>query len=193
MRTAGGTGRVQADFYTETLGRTGRPLTLNQAWSTPAGMRLSTSASVERINGAVTNGPAADSTVLSLGAFGGGQFRNGLGIDGNVLWARAVQGRAAPGISANVSLTWQMARDWQILATYYDRPGWIVGIADGDFAVDTAGRDSGRRRPGTRRVPDASLSARLGFAFRAAGRGSRGRFRRNRRSRLSRCEQQRSA
>ena len=104
---SGGTGRVQADF-TETPVGQDTTLTLNQAWSTPAGMRLSTSASVERISGAVTNGLGQDSTVLSLGAFGGGQFSNGLGIDGNVLWARAVQGRAAPGVSANVSLTWQM-------------------------------------------------------------------------------------
>jgi hypothetical protein len=115
----GGTGRAQADF-TETPVGQDTTLTLNQAWSTPAGMRLSTSVSVERISGAVTNGLEQDSTVLSLGAFGGGQFSNGLGIDGNVLWARTVQGRAAPGVSANVSLTWQIAHDWQILATYYD-------------------------------------------------------------------------
>jgi hypothetical protein len=115
----GGTGRVQADF-TETPVGQDTTVTLNQAWSTPAGMRLSTSASVERISGAVTNGLAQDSTVLSLGAFGGGQFRYGLGIDGNVLWARAVQGRTAPGVSANVSLIWQIAHDWQILGTYYD-------------------------------------------------------------------------
>ena len=116
---SGGTGRVQADF-TQTPAGQDTTFTLNQAWSTPAGMRLSTSASIERISGAVTNGLGQDSTVLSLGAFGGGQFSNGFGIDGNVLWARAVQGRAAPGVSANVSLSWQIAHDWQILATYYD-------------------------------------------------------------------------
>jgi hypothetical protein len=115
----GGIGRVQAD-YTQTPVGQDSSFTLNQAWSTPAGMRLSTSASLERISGAAAYGLAQDSTVLRLGAFGGGQFSNGLGIDGNVLWARAVQGRAAPGVSANVSLIWQMAHDWQILATYYD-------------------------------------------------------------------------
>jgi hypothetical protein len=115
----GGTGRVQADFTQTPVGQD-TTFTLNEAWSTPAGMRLSTSASIERISGAVTNGLGQDSTVLSLGAFGGGQFSNGLGIDGNVLWARAVQGRAAPGVSANISLIWQIARDWQILTTYYD-------------------------------------------------------------------------
>jgi hypothetical protein len=37
-----------------------------------------------------------------------------------VRWAAAVQGQAAPGISANVSLTWQLSQSWEILATYYD-------------------------------------------------------------------------
>jgi hypothetical protein len=114
-----GTGRLQGTFTETPVGRDAM-VTLNQAWSVPSGMRLSTSASVEKINGAVINGLAQDSTVLSLGAFGGGQFGNGFGIDGNVLWSKTVQGRGAPGTSANVSLTWQIARDWQVLATYYD-------------------------------------------------------------------------
>jgi hypothetical protein len=115
----GGTGRAQADVAETPVGRD-TTLTLNETWSTPVGTRLSTSASVERISGAVINGLEQDSTVLSLAAFGGGQFSNGLGIEGNVLWARAVQGEAAPGVSANVSLTWQLSNAWEILATYYD-------------------------------------------------------------------------
>jgi hypothetical protein len=115
----GGTGRAQADYAQTPVGRDST-LTLNETWSTPVGTRLSTSASVARISGAVTNGLEQDSTVLSLAAFGGGQFSNGLGIEGNVLWARAVQGQAAPGVSANVSLTWALSNAWEILATYYD-------------------------------------------------------------------------
>jgi hypothetical protein len=115
----GGTGRAQADFAQTPVGRDAT-LTLNQTWSTPIGTRLSTSASLERISGAAFNDLQQDSTVLSLAAFGGGQFSNGLGIEGNVLWARAVQGQAAPGVSANVSLTWSVSNSWEILATYYD-------------------------------------------------------------------------
>jgi hypothetical protein len=63
---------------------------------------------------------AQDSTVLSVAAYGGGQFTAGLGLEGNVRWAAPVQGRAAPGVSANVSLTWRLAQNWEILATYYD-------------------------------------------------------------------------
>jgi hypothetical protein len=115
----GGTGRAQADYAQTPVGRDAT-LTLNETWSTPIGTRLSTSASLERISGAAFNDLQQASTVLRLAAFGGGQFTNGLGIEGNVLWARAVQGQAAPGVSANVSLTWSVSNSWEILATYYD-------------------------------------------------------------------------
>ncbi len=114
-----GTGRVQADFAQTTAGQDAT-VTLNQAWSTPIGMRLSTSTAVERISGAVSNGLEQDSTVLSIAAYGGGQFTAGLGLEGNVRWATTVQGQAAPGVSANVSLTWQLSQAWELLATYYD-------------------------------------------------------------------------
>jgi len=115
----GGTSRAQADFARTPQGQDAA-LTLNQMWSLPLGARLSTSTSVERINGALINGLAQDSTVLSMAAFGGGQFTAGLGLEGNVRWAAAVQGRAAPGVSANVSLTWRLSQNWETLATYYD-------------------------------------------------------------------------
>ncbi len=116
---AGGTGRAQADFAETPAGRDAS-LTLNETWSTPVGFRLSTGASVERISGALVNDFQQDSTVLSIAAFGGGQFTGAFGVEGNVRWARAVQGQAAPGVFANVSLTWQLSRTWEILATYYD-------------------------------------------------------------------------
>ena len=116
---AGGTGRLQADFAETPAGRD-TTLTLNETWSTPVGFRLSTGASVERISGAVINDFQQDSTVVSIAAFGGGQFASALGVEGNVRWARAVQGQAAPGVFANVSLTWRLSRTWEMLATYYD-------------------------------------------------------------------------
>jgi hypothetical protein len=114
-----GTGREQADFARTPNGRD-TTLTLNQTWSTPVGLRLSTSTYVERITGALINDLEQDSTLLGIAAAGGGQFTTRLGVEGNVQWAAAVQGRAAPGVSANVALTYQLSRNWQILATYYD-------------------------------------------------------------------------
>jgi hypothetical protein len=116
---AWGTGRVQADLAEVESGRD-VTLALNQNWSTPAGMRLSTSTSIERITGAIVNGIVEDSTILDIAAFGGGRFTTRLSVEGNVNWATAVQGRAAPAVSANVSLIYRISQNWEILATYYD-------------------------------------------------------------------------
>jgi hypothetical protein len=114
-----GTGRAQASVAETASGRD-TAATLDQTWATPDSLRLSTSTSVERINGAVQGGVRQDRTVLSVAAFGGGQISNRFALEGNVRWAEAVQGRAAPGVSANVSLTYQISPSWQLLATYYD-------------------------------------------------------------------------
>jgi hypothetical protein len=116
---AWGTGRAQADLAEVEAGRD-MTLAVSQAWSTPAGMRLSTSTSIERISGAIINGNVEDSTILGVAAFGGGQFTTRLSVEGNVNWATAVQGRAAPAVSANVSLIYRVSQNWEILATYYD-------------------------------------------------------------------------
>ncbi|MGA2190728.1 MAG: hypothetical protein ABSH33_19580 [Steroidobacteraceae bacterium] len=114
-----GTSRTQVQFADTAMGEDAT-LTVNQAWSTPVGIRLNTSTSVERVSGAIINGFEQDSLLLGLAANGGGQFTAKLGAEGNVNWATAVQGRAAPGVSANVSLTYQISHAWEILATYYD-------------------------------------------------------------------------
>jgi hypothetical protein len=114
-----GTNRTQGDYAKTPTGQDST-LTLSQTWTMPVGTRLSTSAYVERVNGAVINGLLQDSTILGLAGFGGGQFTPKLGAEGNVNWASAIQGRAAPGVSANVSLTYRISQNWQILATYYD-------------------------------------------------------------------------
>lgn len=116
---AWGTGRAQADLAEVEAGRD-ITLAVNQTWSTPAGMRLSTSTSIERISGAVINGIVEDGTIFGVAAFGGGQFTTRLRVEGNVNWATAVQGRAAPAVSANVSLIYRVSQNWEVLATYYD-------------------------------------------------------------------------
>jgi hypothetical protein len=116
---AWGTGRAQADYASTPTGQD-ITATLDQTWSMSNGIRLSTSTSLERISGAMINGLAQDSTVLGLAAYGGGQLTARLGVEGNVRWATAVQGQAAPGVSANVSMTYRLSQNWQLLATYYE-------------------------------------------------------------------------
>jgi len=114
-----GTGRVQADFAETPTGQDST-ITVDQNWSMPTGIRLSTGASVERVNGSALDGFIDDSTIAGLSVYGGGHFTSNLGLEGNVRWATTVQGHAAPGVSANVSLTYEISRHWQLLATYYD-------------------------------------------------------------------------
>jgi hypothetical protein len=116
---AWGTGRAQADYASTPSGED-TTLTVDQTWSTHSGISLSTSASLARITGAPLNGIDQDSTVLGLAAYGGGRFTSSLSVEGNVRWATTLQGRAAPGVSANVALIYQLSPHWQMLATYYD-------------------------------------------------------------------------
>jgi len=66
------------------------------------------------------DGTLQDSTVVGLAVFGGGQITAKLGVDANVRWAATVAGMRRRPVSANVSLTYQLSRAWQVLGTYYD-------------------------------------------------------------------------
>jgi len=109
----GGTGRAQADVPETPVGRD-TTLTLNETWSTPIGdapqhLRLARNASA----GAAFNDLQQDSTrVEAWQPFGGGQFSNGLESRAIYSGPRSVQGQAAPGVSANVSLTWSVGNSW---------------------------------------------------------------------------------
>jgi hypothetical protein len=115
-----GIGRVQLGYATSTQAED-LSATLQQSWTMPTGIRLATSAAVDTGHVAPIAGlPAQDTTVVRLAAYGGGNLTARFSIDGNVQWATAVQGRAAPSTSADVSLVCQLARAWELLLTYYE-------------------------------------------------------------------------
>ena len=116
---AWGIGRAQADFAEAPNGQA-KTLSLDQNWSMSDAIRLGTSMSLARITGTPLDGVVQDSTVLGIAAYGGGKLTARFGVEGNVRWATVVQGQAAPGVSANVSLTYQLSPHWQLLATYYE-------------------------------------------------------------------------
>ena len=134
-----GSGRAQGAVAETPVGRD-LSMVLDETWSIPAGLRLSTSVSLDRISGAALNGIVADSTVLGLAANGGGQLTTRIGVEGSVRYATAIAGRAAPGVSANVSLTWQLAARWQLLATYYESEvgSWTPLIVDSPLTPPAA-------------------------------------------------------
>ena len=114
-----GIGRGQLDYATDPQARDAT-LTLQQTWNMRAGTRLSTTAAVDRIRSTAITNVEQDSTVVRLAVYGGGDLSARLALDGGVQWATAVQGQAAPSRSADVSLTWQVARTWSVLASYYE-------------------------------------------------------------------------
>jgi hypothetical protein len=116
---AWGTTRVQAAFASGPAARDAM-VTLDQAWKMPAGLRLATSAGFERADSPDAAGVREASTLLNIAANGGGQLTARFGLEANIRWATAVQGRVAPGLYTNLSLTWQLAPSWLLLATYYD-------------------------------------------------------------------------
>jgi len=114
-----GIGRGQVDYATDPQTRDAT-ITLQQTWNMRAGTRLSTTAAVDRIRSTAITNVVQDSTVVRLAVYGGGDLTARLALDGSVQWATAVQGQAAPSRSADVSLTWQVARAWSVLASYYE-------------------------------------------------------------------------
>src|SRR5439155_932850 len=114
-----GIGRGQLDYATDRETRDAT-FTLQQTWDMRTGTRLSTTAAVERIRSTAIMNVEQDSTIVRLAVYGGGDLTARLALDGSVQWATALQGRAAPSRSADVSLTWQVARAWSVLASYYE-------------------------------------------------------------------------
>jgi hypothetical protein len=114
-----GIGRGQLNYATDPQTRDAT-VTWQQTWNMRAGTRLSTSAAVDRVRSTAITNFEQDSTVVRLAVYGGGDLTARLALDGSVQWATAVQGRAAPARSADVSLTWQVARAWSVLASYYE-------------------------------------------------------------------------
>jgi hypothetical protein len=115
-----GTGRFQLDYADDSQIQDAL-LTVQQSWSVRAGTRLATSAGVEHIHSAALPGlPQADSTIVRVAAYGGGDLTSRLSLDGSVQWAQAVQGRAAPSTSADINLTYQITRSWGFILSFYE-------------------------------------------------------------------------
>jgi hypothetical protein len=114
-----GTGRAQIDYATQSE-ISDATLTLQQTWNLRDSLHLSTSAAVDKIDSTSSSTQPQDSTIVRLSVYGSGDLTARFSVNGSVQWATAVQGRAAPSTSADVTLTWQMARSWSLLGTYYE-------------------------------------------------------------------------
>jgi hypothetical protein len=115
-----GTGRVQLDYATNAQ-TDDATVTLQQSWKLRPGARLATSLAVDRVTSDTVAGlPQQDSTIVRIAAYGGGDLTARLSLDGTVQWADAVQGRAAPSTSADITAAYQLARYWSLLFSFYE-------------------------------------------------------------------------
>ncbi len=118
-RNSWGIGRGQVDYARDDV-EADATLTLNQGWNTTAGTHLNTSLTYQRSTSTALSTSPRSSSAASLSINGGGELTPRLSVDGNVRWGAAFSGPGAAAIVANVALTWQMRRDWVLLASYYD-------------------------------------------------------------------------
>jgi hypothetical protein len=110
-----GSSRVQLDVASAERAQRTQQLTLDHAWPTQAGLRLSTSLSLGRETSAERR-----ITRSSIAAFGGIDLTNNLTIEGNIRWSLDRDNARTTGRYANIGLVWRITSRWSVLATYYD-------------------------------------------------------------------------
>ena len=114
-----GTGRGELDYAGDTQLKD-YTATLQQTWKMPAGRRLATSLSVDRITSGANATLQQNATIARVDLYGGGDLTARLSANAVVQWAQVVQGSAGTSRAADVSLVYQLSRSWSVLADYYE-------------------------------------------------------------------------
>ena len=110
-----GTTRAQLDVVSASGDEHSRQVTLDQAWPTQVGMRLSTS-----LQAGEQKTPDTHVRRWSVAAFGGIDLTNTISIDGNIRYSQDRDVARTTGLFANLGLIWRVTPKWSLLATYYD-------------------------------------------------------------------------
>jgi hypothetical protein len=110
-----GTTRLQLDVVGGDGSQRGAQLTVDHAWPTQVGLRLSTSLTYGRETNA-----GARTTLASLAAFGGIDLTNNLSVEGSLRWSLDREAVRTVGTYANLGLVWRISQRWSLVASYYD-------------------------------------------------------------------------
>jgi hypothetical protein len=114
-QSAFGTTRLQVDLVAAEGSQRGEQLTVDHAWPTQVGLRLSTSLAL-----AQETERGARTTRASVAAFGGIDITNNLTVEGNVRVSLDRDTTRTIGKFINLSLVWRITPRWSMVATYYD-------------------------------------------------------------------------
>jgi hypothetical protein len=119
-----GTTRVQVDVVSASGQEHSRQLTVDQAWPTQVGLRLSTS-----LQAGEQKTTDTDVRRFSVAAFGGIDLTNNLSIEGNIRYSLDRDTARTTGLFANLGLAWKITQRWSLLATYYDNRSEVTPFA----------------------------------------------------------------
>ena len=114
-QSAFGTTRMQVDLVAAEGAQRGEQVTVDHAWPTQVGLRLSTSFAFAR----ETN-LGVRTTRASVAAFGGIDITNNITLEGNVRWSLEREVTRTSGKFANLGLVWRISPRWSLVASYYD-------------------------------------------------------------------------
>jgi hypothetical protein len=124
--SAFGTTRVQLDLVADVGAQHSQQLTVDHAWPTQAGLRLSTTLSI-----GLEKTPETRTRRASISAFGGIDLTNYLTLEGNLRWSEDRDTMRTIGRYANVGLVWRISPQWSLLATYYDNRSQVDPVFAG--------------------------------------------------------------
>ncbi len=130
-----GSSRLQVDASSAQGGQRAQALTLDHSIYAENGMSLSTSLSIERVQANVattieTNGGAVTSNThaVAMGLNGRIELGNNLALQGSIRARDAVGSGVGNGttLASNISLDWQINREWSLGASMYENRGVLV-------------------------------------------------------------------
>jgi hypothetical protein len=123
-QTRFGTTRAQLDVVSASGQEHSRQVTIDQAWPTQVGLRISTS-----LQAGEQKTSDADVKRFSVAAFGGMDLTNNLSIEGNIRYSLDRDTARTTGAFANIGMIWKITPRWSLLATYYDNRSDITPFA----------------------------------------------------------------
>jgi len=127
-----GVSRVQLDATSTEDGPGSRSVTLDHSLYSENGLSLSTTLTLERLlpGGSELEARSAREHALSMGLNGRAELPNNMSVQGS-LRARDVHGNgpnSGTTVAANISLDWQLSRDWSFGMSFYENRGALVDV-----------------------------------------------------------------
>ncbi len=125
QRTRFGTSRMQLDVVSAQGPQHAEQVTLDHAFPTQVGLRLSTSLSLGR----EVTAERERAKRATIAGYGGIDITDGLSIDGSLRFSVERGPTRSNGRYANLGLVWRLTPRWSVVASYYDNRSELQDFA----------------------------------------------------------------